>query len=129
MAIALLSASDSNLLVENPTWAQVETAICSLNDADRNDVYLHPDRNDMETYLAVGGGNGQYVVIGAQNNTSFPALVPGDGPDDRTVELTVGGQPGEYPASWIADLAPALEAARAFYDAGGFASNHEWTNV
>lgn len=132
--IALLSAPDwaseeGSLLVENPTWVQVESAIRNLNNEARNDVYLHPHGDDLETYLAIGGGNGQYIVVGAKSNTSFPALVRRDEPGDPKIELIVGGQPGEYPANWVADLGSALEAAKAFFDAGGFASNYEWTEL
>jgi hypothetical protein len=37
--------------IKNPSWFDVEEAIRSLNNAERNDLYLIPDENDPETYL------------------------------------------------------------------------------
>lgn len=42
--------------IESPTWAEIEAAMRALNGRTRNDVYLLPDSNTPETYVAVGGG-------------------------------------------------------------------------
>ena len=135
MALAILTVCDwdsdgeRDTLVANPTWAQIEAAIRRLNNQNLNDVYLQPDRDNTETYLGIGGGNGRYIVTGANSNKTFPTIVHGDRPGERKVTLVVGGQLGEYPENWIVDLESALRAARAFYDAGGFSTNEKWVNV
>jgi Immunity protein Imm1 len=105
----------------NPTWDQVEDAIRALDERVRNDLYLQPTASSPETYLAVGGGKGRYVVTGSVNNKRFPTAVTAVEDNGVRELLVVGGQTGDYPRSWILDLGSALRAARSFCDTGEFA--------
>jgi hypothetical protein len=135
MAIDLLTICEwagrsvSHTEVQNPTWADVEQAIRSLNNSERNDLYLTPDKSDLETYLAVGGGDGRYLVTGSVANERFPTIVNLDKPSSPKELLLVGGQEGDYPANWIVDFETALHAAKVFYEAGAFAAGANWHDV
>jgi hypothetical protein len=115
--------------IENPAWLVVERAIRDLNNRDRNDVYLTPDRNDLETYLAIGGGDGRYLVTGCVRNDRFPTLIHTQKVPVPEERLVVGGQEGVYPGNWIVDLEMALQAARVFYEAGTFGVGANWRDV
>jgi hypothetical protein len=115
--------------IKNPSWFDVEEAIRSLNNAERNDLYLIPDENDPETYLGIGGGDGRYLVTGSVRNERFPTIVDPEKPTTPKELLLVGGQDGDYPCNWIIDLETALNAARVFYDSGTFASGPNWQDV
>ncbi len=112
--------------VKNPSWCEIEEAIRSLNNGERNDIYLVPDENAPETYLGIGGGAGRYLVTGSVRNERFPTIVdPNKEPTPKEL-LLVGGQDGDYPANWIIDLETALRAAKVFYDAGTFGQGANW---
>ena len=127
MAIELLTVCEWNgphmdrADILYPTWDQVEDAIRCLDEHDRNDLYLRPSASNPETYLAVGGGAGRYLVTGSIENERFPTVVK-DGDGDGGCEiLVVGGQSGDYPRNWIVDLDTALAATRSFFETGEFA--------
>ena len=106
--------------LERPQWEVVDEAIRALDNASRNDIYLTPSRADPETYLAIGGGAGRYIVTGSVKNKEFPTVIdPAKGTEPVEI-IVVGGQSGRYPANWVLDLDTALRAARAFYATGRF---------
>jgi hypothetical protein len=109
-----------------PSWAQVEAAIRTLDQAMRQEVYLHPLGSDLETWLCVAGGNGAYIVTGSLANETFPTYVDASQTADPSVSLLVGGQKGEYPANWVVGLEHAVALAKAFFDAGGFECGVNW---
>jgi hypothetical protein len=114
-------------VVADPQWIDIETAIRRLNDAERNDVYLHALKGDEElTWLSVGGGAGKYLVTGSQNDERFPILENPSGSETEMVSLCVGGQGVEYPARFIVDLDSALDAVRRFFIAGDFDCGVAW---
>lgn len=121
--------SVKNTEIHDPNWATIEEAIRDLNNNDRNDLYLHPKENDFETYLAVGGGDGRYLVTGSIKNERFPTLVDHQKPDRPKQLLMVGGQEGEYPGNWIVNLNKALETVKSFYEAGEFNEKVDWHYV
>jgi hypothetical protein len=112
--------SKEDQCVVAPDWEVVEAAIRALNNRDLNDLYLAPDADDPETYLAVGGGNGRYLVTGSISNEAFPTVVDRGKLASETEDLVVGGQAGDYPSQWIVDLPTALAATRHFYDTNEF---------
>ncbi len=114
------------LSVLEPSWAQIETAVRALNNHNLNDIYLTPLQSDPGTFLAIGGGDGRYLVTGAIGGKSFPTFVTRPSLDYSMVPLVVGGQLGEYPARWVVTLDRALSVARSFFDAGGFDCGVSW---
>lgn len=127
MAIELLTVCEWNgphmerTEFPQPSWEQVEDAIRDLDERAHNDLYLHPDASNLETYLAVGGGSGRYLVTGSVDSERFPTAVKGIESDASRELLVVGGQAGDYPRNWILDLDSALRAAQSFFDTGEFA--------
>lgn len=130
MAIAIASEwSEARLTerrIEEPTWQDIEALIRALNQANFQEVYLHPEGENPATWLCVGGGNGKYVVAGSVNNETFPTYIDSSRSAEPMVAVTIGGQTSEYAASSIASLEQALRLARAFYDAEGFDCGVEW---
>ncbi|WP_425397091.1 hypothetical protein [Aeoliella sp.] len=106
--------------VSNPTWGQVSKSIRELDGQSRNDLYLIPNVANVETWLAVGGGNGRYLVTGSINNDRFPTVVRLPESDGLDEQLLVGGQVGDYPKHWILDLDTAIIAAQSFYQTSEF---------
>jgi hypothetical protein len=110
----------------NPTWDQVEEAIRRLDNRVTNDLYLQPHREDPETYLCVGGGQGRYTVSGSVNNETFPTVLDASKAALPKELLVVGGQSGWYPASMVHDLETALEASFAYFECGGPGGRLNW---
>jgi hypothetical protein len=115
--------------IDNPEWPEVEEAIRALDNRCRNDVYLTPDKNDPETYLCIGGGDGRYIATGSIRNETFPTVVDTTKPRDVQERLVVGGQEGLFPRSYIIDLEMALRAAKVFYESGTFGTGVNWEQV
>ena len=132
MAVSKMTAYDwqgaiyQKTIIENPTWEQIEMAIQSLNHQNLNDLYLHINDN---TWLCIGGGDGQYLLTGAMGDDTFPMLVDDKKLSLPKIPLTVGGQTGDYPSNWLHDLSQTLIAVRDFYDSGGYSANVNWINV
>jgi hypothetical protein len=135
MAIDRLTVCDwsgrgkQDTVIDRPTWGDIEASIRALNNRNPNDLYLHPDALNSETYLCIGGGAGQYVASGSIDNECFPTLVDFQLPAEPRVTLVVGGQRSAFPGNYILDLESVLRAARSFYTTGGFGSDVEWVHV
>jgi hypothetical protein len=120
LTTCIWSSTDCNSKeLANPSWEDVEQAIKALDGKARNDVYLSPDPAVPETFLCVGGGNGEYVVSGSVEGERFPTVVVPGG-SDELVSLIVGGQLSEFPRRFIVDLNAALTAAKSFLESGRF---------
>ena len=122
-------ASCTSKVLHDPKWEQIAEAITSLDGRARDEVYLVPSTLDPETYLCIGGGAGRYIVTGSLHNETFPTLVDRSRAEHPQVELVCGGQAGRYPGNWIVDAAEALQAARDFFEAGGFDGSTPWAEV
>ena len=118
--------SRSDEVISDPTWGDIEAAIRLLDNRSRNDIYLRPIGAAEDTYLAVGGGAGRYVVSGSEEGKRFPTLENLSGSETELVPVCVGGQLGEYCSRYVVSLSAALEAARSFYDAGSFECGVSW---
>ncbi|MBC6479708.1 MAG: hypothetical protein GDA56_19925 [Hormoscilla sp. GM7CHS1pb] len=116
---------DEGHLIENPTWQQIESAICELDGKTKTLVTLGADE---ETYMTIGGGEGgKYIVSVTFDNIDFYNSV------DRSLgskmeKLVVGGQLGNYPAKISVDLQTALLAAQTFARSGELEESVTWEN-
>ena len=135
MSIELLSVPKWNTqlvredqLIHAPSWSHIDAAIRDLDGSVSQEVFLHPQRDDLETWLSIGGGAGKYLVTGSIKNEGFPTYVAGK-QCTNLVPLMIGGQLGEFPNNWIVDLRVALQVAKAFYDAGAFECGVTWSYV
>ena len=100
---------------------EVASVIAGL-DGDAVSLAVFESPEGPGTYLAVGGGDGRYLVMFCERNDRFALAVAagGDGDGDEaanpadTVRLVVGGQPGDYERRFIVDASLALAAARSY---------------
>jgi len=42
-------AQERDTMIENPAWAEIESAIRALNNENLNGLYLQPEKNNTET--------------------------------------------------------------------------------
>jgi len=117
-----------NIVVEKPSWSDIESAIRAMNNGNLNDVYLDLE-SEPETSLTIGGGSGRYIVSGSLAAESFPTLTDPSVAETARVNLIVGGQLGDYPAHYVVSLAHALAAVRSVAESGIFSSEYQWTYV
>ena len=109
--------------IENPTWQQIEAAICELDGKTQTLVTLGVDE---ETYMSIGGStNGRYIVNVTFNNMTFYNLADRT-QSEQTEELVVGGQLGNYPAKLCVDLPTTLLVAQTFARSGELDNSMTW---
>lgn len=114
---------DEGCLIDNPTWQQIEKAICELDGKTKTLITLGIDD---ETYMSIGGGSsGKYIVNVTFDNISFHNLI--DLSKTQTIEkLVVGGQEGNYSTQICVDLQMALLAAKTFAESGQLEPSLSW---
>jgi len=110
----------------SPTWPEIERAIRALDQQSHQEVYLYPDENDDETWLAVVGGKGSYAATGSIANDSFPTLRTKSNGSKESFSIMAGGQLSEFPSEFEASLEQVIQVAHAFFNAGGFECGVEW---
>jgi hypothetical protein len=113
-------------VVDAPAWADIDKAIRALDGHVRSEVYLHQDRDDAETYMAIAGGSrNRYLVFVCHDNKRYDEAVTPDAAD-KTVNLVTGGQTGEFRLRSLVTLNEALEAARVYHQSGQLAGGVVW---
>lgn len=118
--------------MENPTWADVEREVGALDARTRTLVMLAPSppqgAPEGDHHLAVGGGDGRFIVYTTEDNLDFWNLTaPDTSGTERTVRMTVGGQEGEYREAQFVSQDQALQAARRYFEDGQRAPGLVWT--
>jgi hypothetical protein len=108
--------------IRNPEWsilnATEEDLLTALSRLDGKAFTMVVIAHEGATHLAIGGGDAfQYVVYATFDNVRFPNLLT-DKVQTGTVQLTVGGQPGDYPADQIVGQRLAFAVAMAFFADG-----------
>ena len=119
----------SDTEIDAPSWSDVEAAVRELNNRNLNDIYLCARDSHPETFLAIGGGAGQYIVSGAIEGEVFPTVIDPERSAEPRIRLMVGGQLGDYPGNYVIGLESALLAAKSYYDTGSFDGPIKWVNV
>jgi hypothetical protein len=103
-------------------WQQIEVAINQLDGNHRTLVTLEAEG---ETHMAIGGGEGKYLVYLTFNNEQFHYVVKPSNPD-LDENLVVGGQEGVYPAKLCVDKDTAIKAAKTFAELGAMEKSVIW---
>lgn len=117
---------DEGTLLENPTWQQIESAICELNGHTQTLVTLGADE---ETYMSIGGGAaGKYIVNTTFDGMTFYNLVDRSQPE-KIEQLAIGGQLGNYSAKLCLDLQTALLVAKTFGQFGVLEESVTWEDA
>ena len=103
-------------------WQQVEVAINQLDGLHRTLVTLEAEG---ETHMAIGGGEGKYLVYLTFDNEQFHYVVR---PYHQNIDesLVVGGQEGIYPAKLCVDKETAMKAAKTFAERGAMEKSVIW---
>jgi Immunity protein Imm1 len=112
--------------VENPTWAQVQAAILSLDAHRRSDMSIEAADGSC---MVIGGGLGRYTVAtqcGRESQAVVPASLFDSSRGDDEEELIVGGCTTPLPARYIVDEEKTLRAAQRFYQDGTLEASLEW---
>jgi len=114
-------AGDEWKSVLNHEWrlqnASIEDLDRALARLDANTYTMVTITGPNEQHLAVGGGNGAYVVYQTDDNYDFWNLSNPTASDER-VMLNIGGQPGEFRRRQVVDLEIARAAAHEFLKNG-----------
>ena len=113
---------DEGWQLENPSAIELEEALRRLDAKAYTMLTLTTGPN---RHLAIGGGDGRYVVYASIDNDQFFNLVRPDAPSG-TVLLKVGGQEGDFPAAQIVTLAQAQAAALFYLDASELDPSQRW---
>ncbi|HEY9801741.1 MAG TPA: Imm1 family immunity protein [Leptolyngbyaceae cyanobacterium] len=137
---------NEDMVIENPNWQQIKTAICELDGNSKTLVSLEADE---QSYMMIGGGNdGQYIVTATLDNETFysllhsnahkisrsyisvrkirlsrfsQALINAKNKNTNSAneqKLVVGGQAGNYSKKICVDLSQCLIAAKRFAESG-----------
>lgn len=114
---------DEGTFIKNPSWQQIESAICELNGKTQTLVTLGADE---ESYMSIGGGEaGKYIVNVTFDGITFYNLVDRSR-TEKVESLVVGGQMGNYPAKLCADLQTVLLVAKSFAGTGEVEASVTW---
>lgn len=103
-------------------WQQIEIAINQLDGNHRTLVTLEAEG---EIHMAIGGGEGKYLVYLTFDNEQFHYVVEPSNPNGDE-SLVVGGQEGIYPAKLCVDKDTAMKAAKTFAELGAMEKSVIW---
>jgi hypothetical protein len=112
---------------EEITLERIAELVRALDADTRTQVILAAD--DEVPHLAIGGGDGRYIVEATWDNMEFhrAALPESDSrPEGPEVELVVGGQLGRFSPRLCVGLEEALAAAAAFATRVALAPELRW---
>ncbi|HTN84028.1 MAG TPA: Imm1 family immunity protein [Sorangium sp.] len=132
MSFATTLTTDAGI-IKNPTWSDVEAAVCSLDAKNHTLVVLGPAAPlgppDGEHHMTIGGGkDDRCVVYMTEDNIHFWNLEDpsksGTGP--RTL-MMIGGQEGDYREAQCVPRQWAIKAAREYFQHGARAPELPWT--
>jgi len=109
--------------IESPSVNDLFRLIKVLNAKDRTLLCLGGQHG---SYMAIGGGNRQYVVYISDSNQQLWNLIA-EGAEAKLAEtLIVGGQDGDYPARQIVGEEIATKAAESFFLKGERDPSLQW---
>lgn len=117
------------------TWGQIEAAIRTLDNDQRNTVYLQAPNGSPA--MTVGGGAGHYMVVlhadeptsddvTARRSTEYVVLAPEHSEVDDEIELNIEGVCESAPAAYVVGIDAALQAARTFLARGLPSPSLQW---
>jgi Immunity protein Imm1 len=109
--------------VEGPSEADAERAILALNASTHTLVLFLAEG---EKHMAVGGGNGQYIVYITSDNVQFSSLAKNASVQAGQVEVFVGGQKGGYERRFVVDCDAEVRAAQHFVRTGTADPGQTW---
>jgi hypothetical protein len=109
--------------IETPSLADIDLVIDALDAKVRTFISLYGQDG---TFLAIGGGSGQYVVYASICNEQLWNLLSDKDVGKDIILLNAGGQEGDFPARQVVNKLQALQAAHTFALTGQLDSNLLW---
>jgi hypothetical protein len=113
----LTGHGDAGVDVINPSELDVVRMIERLDQERFTIVLLRPPRGGDE-HMAVGGGKGQYIVYFTPDNLTFYTLSRPAASADQKIDVTAGGQLGDYSANVVVDQEAAIASALTYLKSG-----------
>jgi hypothetical protein len=102
----------------NHEWSIDAPSLDDLDSAmDRLDARIYTTliiAASGQEHMAIGGGDGRYIVYWTRDNEDFKVLVRPEAEESAQL-VNVGGQPADYPAKQIVDITQARAAAHLFF--------------
>ncbi len=132
-----MSASAKKCVIAGDRWQALVDHEWRVDSASAADFDRVLDRLDAHVYtlitihaeggkhLAIGGGDGRYVVYATFDDEVFWNLLSTN-PGTGTVLLSAGGQEGDFPAERIVSKEQARAAGHAFLAAGRLDARQRW---
>jgi hypothetical protein len=103
-------------IVATPSLDDVAEALASLDQSKHTELTVI---DSSGSYLAVGGGRGDYLVyLGAYHHGDRIVLQNPGAADADEIDLVVYGRPGRYAARDVVNLDAAADAVREFLRSG-----------
>jgi hypothetical protein len=132
MSFVVTLTTDTKI-VTNPTWADVEREVCALDARAQTLVILAPSppkgAPEGDHHMAIGGGSDdRFIVYTTEDNLSFWNLTdPEQSGAEGKVQMSIGGQVGDYRKAQLVSRDLALRAARQYVEDGRRAADLIWT--
>lgn len=99
-------------LIVDPSWEDIASLIDSMDGDHIDSVIL--SQNSEDHYLGIGGGeDGIYICFIAEGNKYYRKW--DNNKPDGTMEINVGGQPGDFPIKMQCDIVSIKEIAKYYY--------------
>ena len=114
---------DANEIL-NPSWPDIENAIRRL-DADSCSLVVLGIGAPPVPHMAIGGGQGRYIVYATTDNLTFYKAVNPNGGGGKC-DLVAGGQRGSYDLRICVGLDHALCAAKTYAETGNLDASLSW---
>ncbi|MBX3251011.1 MAG: hypothetical protein KF901_27790, partial [Myxococcales bacterium] len=117
-----VNAKDEGWSADWPADVEFENALLRLDAVQYTMIILE---SSGEKYMAIGGGDGRYVVYVASESERFWSLI-GLRSEPGVCMLNVGGQEGDYPLREVVSLAQARDAGLEFIRTGEMDPAQTW---
>ena len=113
---------------QDPSPAQLADALARSDGREQSEVTL--ERGDGTSLIVGGGTHGRYVVSYFLNEDGDSLTLQNpDGDADRTEQIVVGGQAGDFSEKILVDRATALRAAIAYAATGAADPGLPWSEA
>lgn len=105
---------DYGIEINDPSWEEVRDLILQLDNEKKTLVTFGDE--DMEYYMAIGGGCGKYILyLSFDDEERIVELVNSKEEEECYMERIVGGQRGLYPKNSCIGQREVLIAAETFF--------------
>jgi hypothetical protein len=114
----------------NPTWSDIEDAICHMEINEVNGLYLWAEA-DEEDCMTIGGGQfGKFIVeVNDTKRGMYYLINSSNSKSDEKISLMACTQLGTYPLQICVDLDTVIKAAKTYAELGICDPSLDWEKV